>query len=91
MELDPKTIAKEVAQELRRTQSLVVTAADIAAMCGYAANSHAIRQMLADPSFPPSVSLVEGGNRRYLRADVERWIQDRFRQQGREIMAAMRA
>lgn len=73
-----KEIAKEVDRERKRSQSIVVTAADIALMCSYAPDSKPVRQMLEDPTFPPCISLVEGGTRRYLRKDVVRWIENKF-------------
>lgn len=75
---EAKEIAKEVARKLKRTQSIVVNATDIALMCAYVSDSKPVRQMLEDPTFPPCVSLVEGGTRRYLRKDVERWIERKF-------------
>ena len=36
---DVKAIAKEVVKELKRGQSIVVTASDIALMCAYAPDS----------------------------------------------------
>ena len=58
---EAKEIAKEVAKELKRTQSIVVTATDIALMCADTPGSTPVRQILEDPTFPPCVSLVEGG------------------------------
>lgn len=75
---DVKAIAKEVVKELKRGQSIVVTASDIALM-------------LADPTFPPCVSLVEGGTRRYLRKDVERWIERKFQDESRLALQTFRA
>lgn len=75
---EAKEFAKEVARELKQTQSIVVTANDIALMCAYASGNTPVRQMLEDPTFPPCVSLVEGGTCRYLRKDVERWIERKF-------------
>lgn len=86
-----KDIAKAVAQELKRGNSLVVSPADVATMCGYTPNSTAARQILDDPTFPPSVSLVEGGLRRYLRRDVEAWIESHFTNQSNALVRAMRA
>ena len=75
---EAKEIAKEVARELKRTQSIVVTATDITLMCAYVPDSKPVRQMLEDPTFPPCISLVEGGTRRYLRKDVDHWIERKF-------------
>ena len=87
---EAKEIAKEVARELKRTQSIVVTATDIALMCAYAPGSHPVRQMLEDPTFPPCVSLVEGGARRYLRKDVERWIERKFADESKLTLQTLR-
>lgn len=90
-ELDLKKLAKLVAQELKRSNSLVVSPADVATMCGYTPNSSAARQILDDPTFPPSVSLVAGGLRRYLRRDVEAWIEKKFDDENTALMQALRA
>lgn len=87
---EAKEIAKEVARELKRTQSIVVTANDIALMCAYAPGSTPVRQMLEDPTFPPCVSLVEGGTRRYLRKDVERWIERKFADESKLTLQTLR-
>ena len=87
---EAKEIAKEVARELKRTQSIVVTATDIALMCAYAPGSPPVRQMLEDPTFPPCVSLVEGGARRYLRKDVERWIERKFADESKLTLKTLR-
>lgn len=88
---DVKAIAKEVVKELKRGQSLVVTPADIALMCAYAPDSKPVRDMLADPTFPPCASLVEGGTRRYLRKDVERWIERKFQDESRLALQTFRS
>lgn len=88
---DVKAIAKEVIKELKRWQSIVVTASDIALMCAYAPDSKPVREMLEDPTFPPCVSLVEGGARRYLRKDVERWIERKFQDESRLALQTFRA
>lgn len=88
---DVKAIAKEVVKELKRGQSIVVTASDIALMCACAPDSKPVRDMLADPTFPPCVSLVEGGTRRYLRKDVERWIERKFQDESRLALQTFRA
>ena len=88
---DVKAIAKEVVKELKRWQSIVVTASDIALTCAYAPDSKPVREMLEDPTFPPCVSLVEGGARRYLRKDVERWIERKFQDESRLALQTFRA
>jgi phage pi2 protein 07 len=87
---EAKEIAKEVAKELKRTQSIVVTATDIALMCAYTPGSTPVRQILEDPTFPPCVSLVEGGTRRYLRKDVERWIERKFADESKLTLQTLR-
>lgn len=88
--IDTKALAKEVAREIKRSSSVVVTAADVALMCAYAPDSAPVREMLKDPTFPPCVSLVEGGTRRYLRKDVERWIERKFEDQGMLALQTLR-
>lgn len=46
--------------------------------------------MLEDPTFPPCVSLVEGGARRYLRKDVERWIERKFADESKLTLQTLR-
>lgn len=87
---EAKEIAKEVAKELKRTQSIVVTATDIALMCAYTPGSTPVRQILEVPTFPPCVSLVEGGTRRYLRKDVERWIERKFADESKLTLQTLR-
>ncbi len=77
-----KELAKQVAKELKKGE-LLVSPNDIALMFGYAPNSTAIRQILEDPSFPAPVPLLEKGYRRYLRSDVEAWVQKKREEQSR--------
>lgn len=49
---EAKEIAKEVARELKRTQSIVVTATDIALMCAYAPGSPQSDRCLRIRHFP---------------------------------------
>ena len=76
--IDVKAIAKAVAHELQRNESLVMTATDVALLCGYQPDSTPVRRMLADPTFPASVSLVDGGQRRWLRSEVVEWVKHKF-------------
>lgn len=82
-----KELAKQVAAELRKKDAVVVKPSDVAAMCGYSPDSTASRNILADPTFPPAVELTPGGQKRYLRADVEEWIRSRFVAQSALAMA----
>ena len=84
--LDLKALAKFVADEIYRKDSLVVSARDIAFMLGYP-----LRRILADPTFPHSLSLVEGGSRKYLRKEVEAWVQQKFADDRDTILRAHRA
>lgn len=49
---DVKAIAKEVVKELKRGQSIVVTASDIALMCAYAPDSKPVRGHARRPDLP---------------------------------------
>ena len=84
---DIQKIAKQVAIELRRTDSVVVKASDVAAMCGYTPDSNPVRRILSDPTFPPAVELTPGGQKRYLREAVEEWIRSHFVAQSELAMA----
>lgn len=86
-EKDIREIAKQVAVELRKSDAVVVKPSDVAYMCGYSPDSTASRDILADPTFPPAVELTPGGQKRYLRADVEAWIRSRFVAQSELAMA----
>lgn len=86
-EADIQKIAKQVAIEMRRGDSVVVKASDVAAMCGYAPDSSPARKILADPTFPPAVELTPGGQKRYLREAVEEWIRSHFVAQSELAMA----
>ena len=70
---------------------VVVSARDIAFMLGYAPDSNPLRRILADPTFPHSLSLVEGGSRKYLRKEVEAWVQQKFADDRDTILRAHRA
>ena len=89
--LDLKALAKFVADEIYRKDSLVVSARDIAFMLGYAPDSNPLRRILADPTFPHSLSLVDGGSRKYLRKEVEAWVQQKFADDRDTILRAHRA
>lgn len=84
---DINKIAKQVAIEMRRSDSVVVKSSDVALMCGYVPKSPAARQILADPTFPPAVELTPGGQKRYLREAVEEWIRSHFVEQSELAMA----
>lgn len=75
---DVKAMAKAVAKEIQRGSSYLVSKNDIGAMVGYANNSTPLRRMLEDPTFPPAISLVDCGTKRYRRADVQQWIDAKF-------------
>lgn len=84
---DIQKIAKQVAIEMRKSDSVVVKASDVAAMCGYAPDSNPMRRILTDPTFPPAVELTPGGQKRYLREAVEEWIRSHFVAQSELAMA----
>lgn len=83
---DTEKLLKAISLELQKTKSVVVSAAEIAIMCGYAPDSSPVRRIIADPSFPPARSLIAGGNRRWLRSEVERWVERRFTEDARETL-----
>ncbi len=84
---DIQKLAKQVAIELRKSDSVVVKSSDVALMCGYYPDTTAARKILADPTFPPAVELTPGGQKRYLREAVEEWIRSRFVAQSELAMA----
>ncbi len=84
---DTEKLMRAIGLEFQKAKSVVVSAAEIAIMCGYAPDSTPARRIIADPSFPQARSLVEGGNRRWLRSDVEQWVERKFRTDGREVLS----
>lgn len=85
---DNEKLLKAIGLEFQKAQSVVVSAAEIAVMCGYAPDSTPARRIIADPTFPESRQLVEGGNRKWLRADVEAWVTRKFAQSSLDAMSA---
>lgn len=70
-----KNVAKDIAKEVvKLSQSKLLTSTGVALICGYEADSSGLRQLLQDPSFPQPVQLVEGGRKRWVRAEVEAWL-----------------
>lgn len=72
-----KKMSKSIATEMRQAEYLV-TARDIALLCGLGENSSVVRKMMDDPTFPPPAEVTEGGHKRYRRKDVIRWIDNKF-------------
>lgn len=83
---DTEMLMKAIGREFQKAKSVVVSAADVAIMCGYAPDSTAARRLMADPTFPQSRSLIDGGNRRWLRSEVEQWVERKFKNDGREAI-----
>lgn len=70
-------LARQIATEtVRLTGSNLVTTSGISLMCGLSPNSSSMRKMLSDPSFPKPISLCDGARKRWLRKDVEGWLED---------------
>ncbi len=70
-----KAIALEVA---RLSASRLVTTSGISIMCGLGENSNTVHRIIRDPSFPRPIQLCEGGRKRWLRSEVEAWIEEKY-------------
>lgn len=88
--IDIKTLAKELAKQQKKGE-IIVSPADIALMFSYEPDSTAIRQILEDPTFPPSITLTPGGHRRYRRQDVVEWIDRKFEAESQFVTKHYRA
>ena len=74
-----KNMAKDIAMEVVKLgHSKLLTSTGVALLCGYEADSTGVRQILQDPTFPSPVQLVEGGRKRWVRTEVEAWLDARI-------------
>ena len=78
------TLADKIVKRLKASKSeYLMTASDVALFLGFAPGSASIQRIIADKAFPPSVQLAPGGTRRWRRADVQEWIDQRFGEDGK--------
>ena len=73
-EIDTKKLAKELAAELARRNSYLITSKGVAEILGVTSESIPLREVLADKTFPPPISLTSSGVRRWRRPDVIAWV-----------------
>lgn len=60
------------------SNKVLVTATDIARMMSYKPFSSAMRKIIEAPDFPKPFSLIGGGNKKWLKTQVEDWIVKKY-------------
>lgn len=89
-DMNLKELARAIANEMKKTEHLLAPS-DVALMCGYEPYSTAARKVLADPTFPAPVSLIDEGRPRYRRKDVLAWIDAKFEKESNLALSTHRA
>jgi len=72
--IDTKKLAKELAAEMARRNSYLITSKGVAEILGVTSESIPLREVLADKTFPSPISLTSSGVRRWRRPDVIAWV-----------------
>lgn len=76
-ELDYGKLAEAIAEKMMAktlANRSLLSKSEVAEFVGYAPASPTARRMFADPTFPMSFPIVEGGREMWRRIDVENWI-----------------
>lgn len=81
-----EAVADKVAERLSVPQTLVGICG-IETMLGYSRNSTAVRKIIRGKDFPRPVPISDDGRPRWIKADIERWIDQKQRQ---DVMRGLR-